>query len=70
MLSIGDGVAVFGGLATAAFTTIKILAPGKSSNSNGYVTKEVCTVQHNETNRRLDRIEKKLDSVLAGRGNE
>jgi hypothetical protein len=72
MLSIGDGIAVVGVVATAGLTIIKIYAaklPGESSilnvNGNGkYVSKEVCTVQHAETNRRLSKIEEKLDQIL------
>lgn len=71
MLSIGDSIAVVGGVITAAVSFFKLRGDGKpQENGNGalngkYVLKDVCVVQHNETNRRLVVIEEKLDKLLS-----
>jgi len=60
-MEIGSGLAIGFGSVSTAWTLIKLF--GKPA-TNGFMTKEMCTVITGGHQRQLDAIEKKLDKVL------
>jgi len=76
MLSLGDGIVAGVGIVTIAVSLFKLRSTRKSNDVddlttavatqlNGkYVVKDVCAIQHAETNRRLISLETKVDRLL------
>jgi hypothetical protein len=58
------GIAVGGFFATVVVAIIKYARPPKANGNGVFQSKEVCVVVHKETDRRLDEINVKLDTLI------